>query len=295
LLIFIAALPYGCTNSDNQKTENTETDQAATRTASDVSADVLGETKNQSIAAEEVPSEPAVTQSQAMALTPAPQKNTNPKRGEKPAVKPPDTKKPAPTPKENTGTQAEKPVGKVVAPEPAKKIEPVPSKPAPETSAPKPENTQPPVAAPETKKAAEVKKEPEAKPAPPEPAPSESAPQSGEWTAPASARDVKNPVASDAASLAAGKKAFEKECLSCHGKKGKGDGPSAGTLEKAPASLLSGKVQSQTDGELFWKITAGKKPMPSSKKSLTEEQRWQVVNYVRKLAENAKSKKKGRN
>ena len=35
--------------------------------------------------------------------------------------------------------------------------------------------------------------------------------------------------------------------------------------------------------ELFWKITEGRKPMPSTKKSLTEEQRWQVVNYIRTL------------
>lgn len=110
------------------------------------------------------------------------------------------------------------------------------------------------------------------------------------WNAPASAKSVKNPVAADAASLAAGKKAYEKECLSCHGKKGKGNGPSAVTLEVAPASLLSDKVQSQTDGELFWKITEGKKPMSSAKKSLTEQQRWQVVNYVRQLAKDAKSK-----
>jgi mono/diheme cytochrome c family protein len=119
-------------------------------------------------------------------------------------------------------------------------------------------------------------------------------PKNSTWDAPASAKGVKNPIAADAASLAAGKKAFEKECLSCHGKKGKGDGPSATTLEVSPASLLSDKVQSQTDGELFWKITQGKKPMSSAKKTLTEQQRWQVVNYVRQLAENAKSKKKGR-
>jgi len=110
------------------------------------------------------------------------------------------------------------------------------------------------------------------------------------WTAPASAKSMKNPVPADAASLAAGKKAFEKECVSCHGKKGKGDGPNAATLEKAPASLLSKSVASQTDGEIFWKITQGKKPMSSAKKTLTEEQRWQVVNYVRQLSAGGSSK-----
>jgi mono/diheme cytochrome c family protein len=297
LLLFIVALPYSCTNSDNQKTGNAETDQVVTDTTSDVTADiqtketsglttdVSGEPKNQSIATEGIMSEPAANQGLANAKPQTPQKNTNPKPAEKPVVKLPQTKESALAPKTNTVTQEEKPVEKVVAPEPAKNIEPVPKKPASETSVPKPENTQPPVEAPETKKDEDVKNEPSPKPAPPAPAP-----KSGDWTAPASAKSVKNPVAVDAASLAAGKKGFEKECLSCHGKKGKGDGPSAATLEKAPASLLSESVGSQTDGEIFWKITEGKKPMSSAKKSLTEEQRWQVVNYVRQLAANAKKK-----
>lgn len=101
------------------------------------------------------------------------------------------------------------------------------------------------------------------------------------WVALASAKEKKNPIPADEASIAAGKKWYAKECLSCHGKKGEGDGPNAHTLEKSPGDLTSAKVQDQTDGELFWKITTGRKPMPSAKKALTEEQRWQVVNYMR--------------
>ncbi len=105
--------------------------------------------------------------------------------------------------------------------------------------------------------------------------------QSDEWKAPASAKDKKNPVASNDASLAAAKKTYEKECLTCHGKKGRGDGEKAATLDKTPQDLSLARVQSQTDGELFWKISEGRKPMPANKKTLTEEQRWQLVNYVR--------------
>ena len=75
----------------------------------------------------------------------------------------------------------------------------------------------------------------------------------------------------------------QKECESCHGKKGKGDGPKAAEYDKATPDMTKEKLQNQTDGEMFWKITEGKKPMPSSKKTLTEEQRWQVINYVRTL------------
>lgn len=107
--------------------------------------------------------------------------------------------------------------------------------------------------------------------------------QQPEWKAPASSKDKKNPVASTEASLATAKKIYEKECLSCHGKKGRGDGDKAADLDKPVADLSMAKVQSQTDGELFWKISNGNKPMPENKKTLTEEQIWQVVNYVRTL------------
>ncbi len=103
------------------------------------------------------------------------------------------------------------------------------------------------------------------------------------WTAPAEAAKVKNPVASNDASIAEGKKMYVKICNDCHGKKGKGDGPKSSELDKPPGDFTKPDFAKQTDGELFWKITNGKKPMPSLKKELTEEQRWQVINYIRTL------------
>ena len=103
------------------------------------------------------------------------------------------------------------------------------------------------------------------------------------WTAPSYANKVPNPVASNAKSLAAGKSIYTKNCYDCHGKKGKGDGPKSGDLDKGPKDFTKEAFQSQTDGSLFWKITEGRKPMPSFKKDLTPEQRWQVINYVRTL------------
>lgn len=102
-----------------------------------------------------------------------------------------------------------------------------------------------------------------------------------DWEAPKEAKAKKNPVATDQVTITEGKKVYEKECLSCHGKKGKGDGPKAEELDKAVKDLGVAKTQNQTDGELFWKITEGKKPMPSTKKILSETQRWQVVLYIR--------------
>jgi mono/diheme cytochrome c family protein len=109
--------------------------------------------------------------------------------------------------------------------------------------------------------------------------------QQTEWTAPESAKSIKNPIPADAASIAAGKVLYTKECLQCHGKKGLGDGPNSTTLDKSPAPINNtAKVKNQTDGELFWKIKEGRKPMPSTKKNFTDEQRWKVVNYIRTLS-----------
>ena len=105
-----------------------------------------------------------------------------------------------------------------------------------------------------------------------------------EWKAPARAARKKNPVSADEKSLAMGKELYAKECLSCHGAAGKGDGSAAKDLDKPPGDLSKPKMWEQSDGELFWKITEGKKPMPSEEKTFTEEQRWHVVNYIRTLA-----------
>ena len=85
----------------------------------------------------------------------------------------------------------------------------------------------------------------------------------------------------DEFSIARGKKSYKLECMRCHGKKGKGDGVSAIKIEKTVSDLTSDYVQSQTDGELFWKISEGRKPMPLAKRTLTDDQRWDIINFIR--------------
>ena len=110
-----------------------------------------------------------------------------------------------------------------------------------------------------------------------------------EWVAPARAAKKKNPVTADAISLEKGKVVYTKECASCHGDTGKGDGSAVKDLEKKPNDLTLAKTLDQTDGALFWKITEGNKPMASYDKTLSEEDRWHVLNYTRALG--AKSTK----
>jgi mono/diheme cytochrome c family protein len=104
------------------------------------------------------------------------------------------------------------------------------------------------------------------------------------WDAPARAARKKNPIPAAEASIAAGKVVYVKNCLACHGPLGKGDGPKSVDLNPKPHDLTAPAVTEQSDGALFWKITEGKKPMPTFEKLLSEQERWQVINYVRTLA-----------
>jgi mono/diheme cytochrome c family protein len=103
------------------------------------------------------------------------------------------------------------------------------------------------------------------------------------WTAPATEMRKKNPVAASESSLTAGQKVYVKRCLACHGKAGNGDGPDAADLGIHPAKLSDPAVREETDGELFWKITVGKKPMPNYGTRLSPTDRWNVINYLRSL------------
>jgi mono/diheme cytochrome c family protein len=104
----------------------------------------------------------------------------------------------------------------------------------------------------------------------------------GKWQAPAEAKKMKNPVPKSDKVIAQGKKLVETNCVPCHGAGGKGDGPAAAALPVKPADWTSKAVQEETDGEIFWKITNGRGPMPPWK-HLPENDRWALVYYIRTL------------
>jgi mono/diheme cytochrome c family protein len=97
-------------------------------------------------------------------------------------------------------------------------------------------------------------------------------------------RQMKNPVAAGPEAIEAGKLLYVKNCQRCHGDSGLGDGPATRFIKPAPKEIASAATQDRlSDGEIFFMITEGKKPMPPMKKTLSEEQRWQVVHFVRTL------------
>ena len=110
--------------------------------------------------------------------------------------------------------------------------------------------------------------------------------QNKPWVTPKPAETVKNPLAGNENVLADAKTLYITNCAPCHGNKGKGDGPAAQALVPKPADHTSALVQSETDGSLFWKLSEGRNPMPGYKKILSDQQRWELINYIRTLSKN---------
>jgi len=83
----------------------------------------------------------------------------------------------------------------------------------------------------------------------------------------------------------AGREIFMRNCTSCHGNSGRGDGAAAEQLDPRPADLTSGKTQAKQDVELSETIMLGRKgtSMPSWKSELNERDVRDVVAYLRSL------------
>ena len=54
------------------------------------------------------------------------------------------------------------------------------------------------------------------------------------------------------------------------------------TTRKKVVEIAAAKLAKETDGELFWKISNGRGPMPPWK-HLPDQERWELVNYIRTL------------
>jgi mono/diheme cytochrome c family protein len=101
------------------------------------------------------------------------------------------------------------------------------------------------------------------------------------WVVPASFKTMKNPVAVSDASKKAGQTLYTKNCASCHGKAGLGDGVKARSLKDFPGDFSKTEFQAQSDGDLFYKTKSGKAEMPKYEGKLSDEDIWNTVVYMR--------------
>ena len=98
------------------------------------------------------------------------------------------------------------------------------------------------------------------------------------WVAPAAVDSMQNPLKNRPETGAGGQKLFRQRCSICHADDGTGAKPGP--------NLMLRRVQQQSDGAFFWKISSGntRTGMPGFS-FLPRLQRWQLVKHLRSLAE----------
>jgi hypothetical protein len=112
--------------------------------------------------------------------------------------------------------------------------------------------------------------------------------------APAVERDRRNPVVPTEDAMRMARFHWREHCETCHGSKGRGDGPNARLHEArkgaAPRNLTEADVQENlSDGEILWRISKGLIEgdniiMPAFETKIpSETHRWQLVLFVRTL------------
>jgi mono/diheme cytochrome c family protein len=97
------------------------------------------------------------------------------------------------------------------------------------------------------------------------------------------AKGLRNPLPRNPESLEQGKGVYKYFCIQCHGPLADGNGTVGQSFAPLPANLKEKAVQRQTDGELFVKISLGYRRHPPLASTVSEEDRWAVVHFMRGL------------
>jgi mono/diheme cytochrome c family protein len=97
---------------------------------------------------------------------------------------------------------------------------------------------------------------------------------------PAEAKNRTAPFLFTSETVKSGELIYNTYCKSCHGDPGKANYAKLDPIPKDPSSV---DYQKNTDGDMFYILSHGRGLMPNFVNSLTEEQRWDVIAFVRSL------------
>lgn len=105
------------------------------------------------------------------------------------------------------------------------------------------------------------------------------------WKSSEEYRQMNNPLPLNPSNLEKGQTTYQFYCSACHGLDGRGTNAEVKFGRKI-SDLTDSKLNSRSDGELFWKITEGGWPMPAfwEGDTLSENDIWMLIQYVRSLS-----------
>jgi mono/diheme cytochrome c family protein len=98
-----------------------------------------------------------------------------------------------------------------------------------------------------------------------------------EWPVPPDQSALLNPSDYSLENVQKGKEIYTRNCQSCHGDPGKNN-PLA--LDPIPVDIASERMHANSEGDMFYKITAGRGVMPPFEASLSEDDRWKLINFI---------------
>jgi len=106
-----------------------------------------------------------------------------------------------------------------------------------------------------------------------------------EWVVPDDKKGRLSTFSFDDDTRKTGEKLYTVNCISCHGTPGKANYLA---LVPPPGDPASEKIQRNSDGEVFYKLTTGRGQMPSFRSVLSTEELWNLISYLRSFNKNYK-------
>jgi len=102
------------------------------------------------------------------------------------------------------------------------------------------------------------------------------------WQAPTYAARQPNPVVPDKTSLTRGSDLFSQMCSYCHGEHAHGQSAEAAGTDTPPPNLVT-RLHHYSQGDFHWKIKIGRGEMPPFMADLSDEEIWDIINYISTL------------
>jgi len=102
-----------------------------------------------------------------------------------------------------------------------------------------------------------------------------------------------NPLPHSPEVVERGRAVYDIACLMCHGPRADGNGTVGQSFHPLPTNLRDPKVQTQLDGQIFYRVSFGFERQPPLYYTVAEEDRWAVIHFIRSLAESTDNLTKG--